>query len=74
MITFTNLHKNYGKLEVLKGLNLTVSDGKITAVLGPNGSGKTTLIKSFLGMVIPSEGEISFQEKILRANGNTEKR
>lgn len=42
MITFTNLHKNYGKLEVLKGLNLTVSDGKITAVLGPNGSGKTT--------------------------------
>lgn len=66
MITFTNLHKNYGKLEVLKGLNLTVSDGKITAVLGPNGSGKTTLIKSFLGMVIPSEGEISFQEKNIK--------
>lgn len=53
-----NLHKAYGKNEVLKGIDLDLPDGWITAVLGPNGSGKTTLIKSILGMVIGQEGEI----------------
>jgi len=53
-----NLHKAYGKNEVLKGIDLDLPDGRITAVLGPNGSGKTTLIKSILGMVIGQEGEI----------------
>lgn len=58
MVTIENLHKNYGKNEVLKGIDLTINDGGIFAVLGPNGSGKTTLIKSILGMVIPKLGNI----------------
>lgn len=59
MISVKNLHKSYGKLEVLKGVSLDFErEGAITAILGPNGSGKTTLIKSLLGMVLPSQGEI----------------
>jgi len=59
MIEISNLHKKFGKNEVLTGLDLTVPPGGIIAVLGPNGSGKTTLIKSILGMVIPNTGTIS---------------
>ena len=58
MIEITDLHKKFGKNNVLKGLNLTIDPGKIYAILGPNGSGKTTLIKSILGMVIPDKGNI----------------
>ena len=58
MIQINNLHKKFGKLVVLDGLDLEISTGGIFAILGPNGSGKTTLIKSVLGMVIPNSGEI----------------
>lgn len=58
MITIKNIHKKFGKLNVLEGLNLEIKKGGIFAILGPNGSGKTTLIKSILGMVIPNAGEI----------------
>lgn len=63
MIKIKNLYKKFGKVEVLKGLDLDIKAGGIFAVLGPNGSGKTTLIKSILGMVIPNKGEILIQEK-----------
>ncbi|AWX45698.1 Hemin import ATP-binding protein HmuV [Flagellimonas maritima] len=59
MIEIENLHKKFGKNEVLKDLNLSITKGGIIAILGPNGSGKTTLIKSILGMVIPNKGSIS---------------
>ena len=58
MIEVKDLYKKFGKLEVLKGLNLSVNQGGIFVILGPNGSGKTTLIKSILGMVIPDKGNI----------------
>jgi len=59
MIEISNLHKSYGKLKVLSGLDLRIGTGGIFAVLGPNGSGKTTLIKSILGMVLPDRGTIT---------------
>lgn len=58
MIQINNLHKKFGKITVLKNLDLEIKSGGIFAVLGPNGSGKTTLIKSVLGMVIPDKGSI----------------
>ncbi|MCG8307435.1 MAG: ABC transporter ATP-binding protein [Cytophagales bacterium] len=61
MIEIKGIEKKFGSLEVLKGFDLSLSRGKITAVLGPNGSGKTTLIKSILGLVVPTVGEIRFQ-------------
>lgn len=63
MIDFKNLHKKFGKLVVLNGLDLNIKEGGIFAILGPNGSGKTTLIKCLLGMVIPNEGEITYKDK-----------
>ncbi|OGS73857.1 MAG: copper ABC transporter ATP-binding protein [Flavobacteria bacterium RIFCSPLOWO2_12_FULL_35_11] len=63
MIEFKNLHKRFGKLVVLDGLDLEISKGGIFAILGPNGSGKTTLIKCLLGMVIPNKGDIIFDKK-----------
>jgi len=67
MIEFKDLHKRFGKLTVLDGLDLSIKKGGIFAILGPNGSGKTTLIKCLLGMVIPNKGEIIFDnESVLR--------
>jgi Cu-processing system ATP-binding protein len=58
MIEITNLHKKYGKVEVLDSVSLSIQEKGIFAILGPNGSGKTTLIKCILGMVIPQSGDI----------------
>lgn len=58
MIEFKKIYKNYGKLNVLQELDLTVSRGGVFSILGPNGSGKTTLIKCILGMVVPDQGSI----------------
>lgn len=59
MITIKALKKSFGSNQVLKGVDLEVTEAGICAVLGPNGSGKTTIIKSILGMVIPDSGELS---------------
>ena len=66
MIEFKVVHKKYGKLEVLKGVSFTIKDGGIIAILGTNGSGKTTSMKSFLGMVVPTKGDILFNGKSIK--------
>lgn len=70
MVSIQNLHKKFGKNEVLKGVDLDIKDGGIFAVLGPNGSGKTTLIKSVLGMVIPNKGTITVQGENIKKNSD----
>lgn|SRR5690625_1034304 len=66
MIEVKNLHKRFGKNEVLKGIDLSINEGGVFAILGPNGSGKTTLIKTILGMVIPNSGTITVNGKPLK--------
>ncbi|MEQ8217383.1 MAG: ABC transporter ATP-binding protein [Arenibacter sp.] len=66
MIHVESLHKKFGKNVVLAGLELTIDQGGIFAILGPNGSGKTTLIKTVLGMVIPNKGTISVMDSLVR--------
>jgi len=68
MVTIENLHKKFGKNQVLSGVDLSISEGGIFAVLGPNGSGKTTLIKSVLGMVIPDKGTITVLGENIKKN------
>ncbi|MBL7887812.1 MAG: ABC transporter ATP-binding protein [Flavobacterium sp.] len=63
MIEIQNISKKFGKLEVLKGVNLLCKKGECIALIGPNGCGKTTLIKSILGMVLPDNGSIVFNGK-----------
>ena len=68
MVEIQNLHKIFGKNTVLSGINLSINQKGIIAILGPNGSGKTTLIKSILGMVIPDSGEISVFDQNIKNN------
>ncbi len=63
MIEIKNIYKKFGKLEVLNDVNLTFNKGECIALIGPNGCGKTTLIKTILGMVIPTKGDVLFDEK-----------
>ena len=68
MIEIKNLKKSFGKLEVLKGINLEIPKGQATGIVGPNGAGKTTLIKSLLGLTKPGSGEIFVNG--IKLNGN----
>lgn len=61
MIEASKIIKDFGKLRVLNQVDLTCKPGECIALIGPNGCGKTTLIKSILGMVIPSSGQITFE-------------
>ena len=63
MIHIQHLSKSFGKLNALKAIDLNLEGGQCIALLGPNGSGKTTLIKTILGMVVPSDGQITFEGK-----------
>lgn len=63
MIAINNISKRFGKLRALDQLSLLFQVGECIALIGPNGSGKTTLIKSILGMVVPDEGVILFDNK-----------
>lgn len=58
MISISGLHKSYGRLEVLNGIDLRFENGQSVAIIGPNGSGKTTLIKCIVGLVQPKRGDI----------------
>jgi ABC-2 type transport system ATP-binding protein len=57
-IKIENVHKFYGKVHALRGLNLEVMRGEIFGFLGPNGAGKTTTIRCMLDLLRPSSGEI----------------
>ena len=63
MIEIKNLHKSYDKLEVLKGINFTVNDGDVVAILGPSGSGKTTVLRCMNFLVKADKGSIIFDGK-----------
>lgn len=65
MIQFQNVHKQFDKLKVLKDVNLKLESGNIIALIGANASGKTTLIKTLLGMVVPTSGEIYFKDNLI---------
>ena len=57
-IVFNKVKKNFGKLEALKGIDLTIEEGEFFALLGPNGAGKSTLINILAGLAQPSSGSI----------------
>lgn len=70
MIKLEQVVKHFGKLEVLKAINLHLQPAHCIALIGPNGCGKTTLIKSILGMVVPQSGGIYFRNQNIRNNVN----
>ncbi|HLO02308.1 MAG TPA: amino acid ABC transporter ATP-binding protein [Symbiobacteriaceae bacterium] len=61
MLQAIDLHKAFGKNEVLKGIDLSVTKGEVVVVIGPSGSGKSTLLRCMNFLEVPTGGEILFQ-------------
>ncbi|MDB2385099.1 ATP-binding cassette domain-containing protein [Polaribacter sp.] len=60
MIEVKNLHKGFGKVEVLKGIDAVFETGKTNLIIGQSGSGKTVFLKSLIGLHKPEQGSIAF--------------
>jgi branched-chain amino acid transport system ATP-binding protein len=58
ILEVVDLHAAYGRIEVLRGVDLTVPKGAVVALLGPNGAGKSTLLKVVSGQMAPTSGDI----------------
>ncbi|MBB6218561.1 polar amino acid transport system ATP-binding protein [Anaerosolibacter carboniphilus] len=61
MIQVSNLHKKFGKLHVLKGINEHIEQGEVVVVIGPSGSGKSTFLRCLNLLEQPTDGEIIFE-------------
>lgn len=62
VVRIKELHKSYGDLEVLKGVDLDVKRGEVVVILGPSGSGKSTLLRCVNLLEIPTSGKIFFED------------
>ncbi|UTG99632.1 amino acid ABC transporter ATP-binding protein [Macrococcoides canis] len=69
MIKVNDLHKSFGEVEVLKGIDLEVNSGEVVAIIGPSGSGKSTLLRCLNLLETPTSGEIIFEGNQLTAKG-----
>ncbi|MDM5199633.1 amino acid ABC transporter ATP-binding protein [Fictibacillus enclensis] len=63
MIKIENLHKTFGKNEVLKGISTEIGQGEVVAVIGPSGSGKSTFLRCINMLEEPTEGTILFKDQ-----------
>jgi phospholipid/cholesterol/gamma-HCH transport system ATP-binding protein len=58
MIEIRNLYKSFDNQQVLRGLNLSIPEGSIVAIMGPSGEGKSVTLKQVMGLIQPDSGEI----------------
>ncbi len=63
MVQIENLTKKYGSKTALDSVNFNIESGKIVGILGPNGSGKTTMIKTLVGLLRPTSGNVMVDGK-----------
>jgi branched-chain amino acid transport system ATP-binding protein len=63
MLQVNNLESGYGKLQVLRGINLDIQKGDLVAIVGPNGSGKSTTLKCIFGLLKTWKGTIKFNNE-----------
>lgn len=70
MITVKELHKSFGKLEILKGINIEIAKGEVVVVIGPSGSGKSTFLRCLNLLEVPTSGEISFEGELITAKNH----
>ncbi|RLV07762.1 glutamine ABC transporter ATP-binding protein [Streptococcus iniae] len=61
IIAINDLHKYFGKNEVLKGINLDIQQGEVVVIIGPSGSGKSTLLRSMNLLEVPTKGQVTFE-------------
>ncbi|MFI3283005.1 MAG: urea ABC transporter ATP-binding subunit UrtE [Rikenellaceae bacterium] len=63
LLEIENLHAAYGQSAILWGVDMSAEDGKVTTIMGRNGVGKTTLMRTIMGLVKTTEGNITFDDK-----------
>jgi polar amino acid transport system ATP-binding protein len=71
MITFENVHKAFGSLEVLKGIDAEIGKGQVVCLIGPSGSGKSTLLRCINGLEQYQRGRICVEGAVVDAASRT---
>jgi multiple sugar transport system ATP-binding protein len=66
-LSLNNLHKAYGKVEVIKGVNLEIDHGEFVVFVGPSGCGKSTLLRMIAGLEDITGGELKIGDKVVNA-------
>ncbi|MGN0179722.1 MAG: amino acid ABC transporter ATP-binding protein [Monoglobaceae bacterium] len=69
MIQINNLHKSFGDLAVLRGIDEHISQGEVVSVIGPSGSGKSTFLRCLNLLEDPTEGEIYIDGEMINGKG-----
>lgn len=72
MIKLENIHKSFGSLEVLKGVDLTISKGEVVSIVGASGAGKSTLLQIIGSLLDPSEGKVYIDGEDIFALSSTD--
>jgi len=73
MLEITNVHKSFGKNEILKGVDLTIEKGDVVVILGPSGSGKTTLLRCINFLEKADQGTANFGDLKVDLKGASKK-
>lgn len=71
MIRYENIHKSFGDVEVLKGINFEIATGEVVCILGPSGSGKTTLLRCTNYLETPTKGVVTIDDVSADAEHHT---
>ena len=69
MIKIVDIKKAFGENEVIKGITTTFETGKCNLIIGRSGAGKTVLLKILVGLIQPDQGEIWFDDELIREDG-----
>ena len=70
LLELKNIVAGYGNIKALKGISLSVEEGKIVTLIGANGAGKSTTMKTVMGIMKPTEGDIFFQGKSIKGKSS----
>ena len=65
LLEFHNINTHYGAVHILKDVNLAIYPGELVCLLGGNASGKSTTLKTLLGMVTPTSGDVVLDGEVV---------
>jgi branched-chain amino acid transport system ATP-binding protein len=72
VLEFRGVNTHYGPVQILKDVDITIGDGEMVCLLGGNASGKTTTLKTILGMVTPTSGQVLLEGEVISGMTTTQ--